>query len=111
MDTPQSPDQPLLQPSPVRVLVQTLTHLVPSDRVIYKPERNIGGDKLWSMYHRICQHQWGCEFQPDVHRWYSYGDDQFGYNNRPCFFLIDYGTAEDDENVPILPYEWTGEEL
>lgn len=45
-----------------------------------------------------------------MHRWNAYGDE-FGYNHRLCFFLVDYGSSSDDDEVPILSYEWTGESL
>lgn len=111
MDFPQRPGQPLLQPAPARVLVQTLTHLLPSDGKIYKPERNPGGDKLYSMLHRICQHVWSHSYDSDFFRWYGYNDDQLGYNNRPCFFLVDHGETDNEADVPVLAFEWTGEEL
>ncbi|GLB11179.1 hypothetical protein AtubIFM57258_007599 [Aspergillus tubingensis] len=78
-------DPPIeLTPSPMRVLVQTLTHLVPSDNLIAN----------------------------GLQRWYSYGDE-FGYNNRVCFFLLDYGTAPNgnDEEVPIQCFTWDGEKF
>jgi hypothetical protein len=105
---PKKPETPLLQPSPVRILVQTLTHLVPMDGVA--PKNDPASDKLISMLHRICQFQWNCKYTAGVHRWYTYGDE-FGYNNRLCFFLIDYGTTSNDDDVPTLCYEWTGESL
>ncbi|RDW93707.1 uncharacterized protein DSM5745_01029 [Aspergillus mulundensis] len=109
---PTNPSPNPLNPSPVRILVQTLTHLVPSDKKIWKPERNPGSDKVISMLHRMCQHVWGCAFDPErYHRWYTYGEEHLGYNSRACFFLIDTGTAEDDEQVPVLAFEWTGAEF
>jgi hypothetical protein len=86
---------------PIRVLVQTLTHLVPGD-----------GNYERSMFilNRICQHHWNCDFQSSKFRWAAY-NDQFSFNNRRCFFLVDYGESEDDGSVPILSYEWTGESL
>ena len=62
------------------------------------------------MFNRVCQHVWNCEFDEDVHRWYTCGDN-FGYNNRRCFFLVDYGTSANDDGVPVLCYDWTGETL
>jgi hypothetical protein len=104
----KDPEPLLLQQSPVRILVQTLTHLVPADGV--GPENDPYSDKLFSMFDRICKYQWNCKFDPEVLRWYSYGDE-FGYNDRLCFFLIDYGSSSNDEDVPILCYKWTGELL
>ncbi|OJZ85807.1 hypothetical protein ASPFODRAFT_46874 [Aspergillus luchuensis CBS 106.47] len=98
---------PTLSPSPIRVLVQTLTHLVPSTN--QAGEKNIYDDKLFTMLDTICQHTWKCDFDGHVHRWYTYGDE-FGYSHRMCFFLIDYGTAPggDDSKGPIVCYEWDG---
>ncbi|RJE25272.1 hypothetical protein PHISCL_02422 [Aspergillus sclerotialis] len=36
---------------------------------------------------------------------------QFGLNNKRCFFLVDYSESENDDEVPVLYYEWTGESL
>lgn len=105
------PTPPILSPRPIRILVQTLTHLVPSDKVIDNPERDLHGDKLISMLDRICKLTWGIGFTPRAHRFYSYGDDEFGYNHRPCFFLVDCGEAESDDDVPVRCYEWDGGEL
>ncbi|KAE8146783.1 hypothetical protein BDV25DRAFT_169609 [Aspergillus avenaceus] len=96
------------QPCPVRILVQTLTHLVPSD--IPNTDRDPYNIKFFSMLDRICRYHWNCDFAPEIHRCASYGDD-FAYNNRFCFFLIDYGTTSNDDDVPILCYEWTGQDL
>lgn len=92
---------PLQPKPPVRVLVQTLTHLVP------------GGDSIERtdfILNRMCQHHWACDFQSSKFRWTSYNDD-FALDNRRCFFLVDYGESENDDDVPVLPYEWTGESL
>ena len=106
---PEDAEQPLLQPSPIRVLVQTLTHLVPSDG-LEMSGNNTHLDKLTSILNRICRYHWNCDFDPSVFRWYTYGDE-FGYSNRRCFFLLDYGSSTNDDEVPILSYEWTGESL
>ncbi|GKZ26313.1 hypothetical protein AbraIFM66951_002255 [Aspergillus brasiliensis] len=97
-----------LTPSPIRILVQTLTHLVPSDNLIANGEPY--ADKLFSMLDRTCNHVWDYPFEPGLQRWYSYGDD-FGYDNRVCFFLLDYGDAPEgkDEEVPIQCFVWDGE--
>ncbi|GKZ32819.1 hypothetical protein AbraIFM66950_002452 [Aspergillus brasiliensis] len=100
----------ILHPSPLRILVQTLTHLVPSDNLIANGEPY--GDKLLSMLDRTCKHVWDFPYEPGLQRWYSYGDE-FGYNNRVCFFLLDYGTAPNgnDEEVPIRCFTWDGEKF
>ncbi|PWY87973.1 hypothetical protein BO94DRAFT_534977 [Aspergillus sclerotioniger CBS 115572] len=92
----------------MRILVQTLTHLVPSNTspdITKKTEPYTA--KLLSMLNLICKFIWNSGFQPGVQRWYTYGDE-FGYNNRMCFFLLDVGD-EDEEKVPIQCYEWDGE--
>ncbi|KAE8414051.1 hypothetical protein BDV36DRAFT_266426, partial [Aspergillus pseudocaelatus] len=33
-------------------------------------------------------------------------NDQFALNNRRCFFLVDYGESQNDDDVPVLSYEW-----
>ena len=92
----------LLKPDPpVRILVQTLTHLVPG---------NGGIEKRTLMLNRIFQHLWNCDFNAQEYRWNSY-NDAFAFNNRRCLFLVDYGQSPCDDNVPILSYEWTGESL
>ncbi|PWY78984.1 hypothetical protein BO83DRAFT_406610 [Aspergillus eucalypticola CBS 122712] len=87
---------PTLSLSPIRVLVQTLTHLVPSTN--QAGEKNIYDYKLFTMLDTICQHTWKCDFDGHVHRWYTYGDE-FGYSHRMC---------DDDSKVPIECYEWDG---
>ncbi|KAL4962314.1 uncharacterized protein BDV14DRAFT_202970 [Aspergillus stella-maris] len=89
---------PPLSPSPLRILIQTITHLIPSDELpeLIHPHSNPYGVKINSMLNRICQLTWGCAWEPGVHRWYGYGDDEFGYNNRLCFFVVDAGTTDND---------------
>ena len=86
---------------PVRILVQTLTHLVPG---------NDSFERTDLILNRICQHHWNCDFSAPKFRWASY-NTQFAFNNRRCFFLIDYGESQNDDDVPILFYEWTGDTL
>lgn len=86
---------------PVRILVQTLTHLVPGSGNM---------ERSFFMLDRMCQHHWNCDFEAPRFRWASY-NAQFASNNRRCFFLVDYGESDNDEDVPVLPYEWTGESL
>ncbi|KAF2105731.1 hypothetical protein BDV96DRAFT_655306 [Lophiotrema nucula] len=86
---------------PVRILVQTLTHLVPGKD---------SHERTYSMLDRMCQHHWNCDFSVPKFRWASH-NCQFAFNNRRCFFLIDYGESQNDDDVPVLSYEWTGEAL
>ncbi|KAB8223942.1 hypothetical protein BDV33DRAFT_199989 [Aspergillus novoparasiticus] len=55
-------------------------------------------------------HHWNCDFSVPKFRWASY-NDQSALNNRLCFFLVDYGESQNDDDVPVLSYEWTGESL
>lgn len=87
--------------TPVRVLVQTLTHLVPGET---------GPSRYAFIQNRICQDFWGREFEAPTFRFASYGDS-FALDNRRCFFLVDHGEADDAAAVPVLSYEWTGDEL
>ncbi|KAJ5180069.1 hypothetical protein N7492_003279 [Penicillium capsulatum] len=45
------------------------------------------------MLHRISRYHWYCPYWPFENRFYTHGDE-FGYNNRLCFFLVDHGTAK-----------------
>ncbi|KAH8685143.1 hypothetical protein BGZ61DRAFT_356160 [Ilyonectria robusta] len=88
----------------VRILLQTITHLVPgSDR----PE------KLAFIQNTVCQHHWKRDYDFAQERWYPYRD-YFGLKNRKCFFLIDHHGHDhtiQEEKVPVLWYKWTGESL
>lgn len=86
---------------PVRVLVQTLTHLVPGEG---------SHIKTWYILNMVCQKYWNCDFQAPKFRWASF-DAEFAFPNRRCFFLLDYGESENDDLVPIIALEWTGEIL
>ncbi|KAL3478060.1 hypothetical protein BJX99DRAFT_256828 [Aspergillus californicus] len=105
------PQPPPLSPRPLRVLVQTLTHLVPSDKLIGKAREDPYGDKVFSMLDRMCRFTWDVGFIPGCQRWSSYGDDELGYNHRLCFFLVDYGESENDEDVPVRCFEWDGQQF
>ncbi|EGY23785.1 uncharacterized protein VDAG_05223 [Verticillium dahliae VdLs.17] len=59
-----------------------------------------------SLYYLICQHHWNRDFDPERDRWSAYGA-RFGYPNRRCYILLDYGQSADNE-VPVLWYEWMG---
>ena len=84
---------------PLRILVQTKTHLVQ------------GADyheKKWFILDMICQHHWKRDYIPVRDRWSAHGT-KFGLTNRRCYFLLDHGETLDDNTVPVLWYEWTGE--
>ncbi|KAL7796952.1 hypothetical protein V8C43DRAFT_260694 [Trichoderma afarasin] len=100
METPTGESNPLPQyPGPVRILVQTVTSLVPG---------NDYGQRIDFIRNIVCQHHWNRDFDWNKDRWNSYGDN-FGYENRNCYFLIDHG--ESAEDPPILRYKWTGKSL
>ncbi|QYS93775.1 hypothetical protein H0G86_001143 [Trichoderma simmonsii] len=100
METPTGESNPPPQyPGPVRILVQTVTSLVPG---------NDYGQRIDFIRNIVCQHHWNRDFVWNKDRWNSYGDD-FGYENRNCYFLIDHG--ESTEDPPILWYKWTGKSL
>lgn len=100
MEAPTGESNPPLQhPGPVRILVQTVTNLVPG---------NDYGQRVEYIRNLICQHHWNRDFDWNKDRWNVYGD-QFGYENRKCYFLVDHG--ESTENPPILWYQWTGKSL
>jgi hypothetical protein len=86
---------------PVRILVQTLTHLF------------LGTDNMTRTYfilNKTSLHHWNCDFEAPKFRFASQ-NTQFALKNKRCFFLVDYGQTEDNSSVPILSYEWTGEIL
>ena len=101
-DETGSPETTALQQQPtgpVRILVQTKTHLVPGDKYAERIER---------MQNLICQHHWNRDFDWDQDRWNLYGAD-FGFDDRTCYFLMDHGESHTDP--PVLWYSWTGESL
>jgi hypothetical protein len=60
---------------------------------------------------KISQYHWGRDFE-DSDRFEAY-NAQFGYDNRPCHFLLDHGQSPNgnDDVVPLLWYKWTGKSL
>lgn len=86
---------------PVRILVQTLTHLVLG---------NDSYERTMSILNRVCQYHWNCDFSVPKFRWASY-NAEFAFNNRRCFFLVDHGESQNDDEVPVICYQWTGETL
>lgn len=106
IDTPDVPSSsapgPVEATGPIRILVQTETHLVPGD--LY-PE------KIELMRNIICQHHWNRDYDRHRDRCYVHGGE-FGYSHRVCYFLVDSGsTLSATENPPILWYRWMGDSL
>ena len=60
----------------------------------------------------ISQHHWNRDIEWSRDRFEAY-IAEFGYDNRACYFLVDHGQCPDgnDDAVPILWYQWTGETL
>lgn len=101
----QSPSDPI-PTGPLRILVQTKTHLVPGD---------FYGDKIQRMQNLICQHVWGRDFTVGSDRWNGHGTE-FGYENRTCFFLVDCGMTAEYGETPtddpkVIWYRWRGDTL
>ncbi|KAI0399362.1 hypothetical protein F4802DRAFT_590067 [Xylaria palmicola] len=111
-DSSSSPEpEPVLAvPDPVRILVETSTHLVPG---------RLHGERVQRMRNVICQYHWRRDFDDGKDRCYVYGlggkgpgGGGGGGQPRVCFFMVDSGeTASRNENPPILRYRWTGEDL
>ncbi|QRD83743.1 hypothetical protein F9C07_1633723 [Aspergillus flavus] len=79
--TEGSVPNPMRPEPPVRILVQTLTHLVPD---------NGNFERTDFILNRICQHHWNCDLRVPKFHWASY-NNKFALNNRLCFLLVDYG--------------------
>jgi len=86
---------------PVQILVQTLTHLVP---------RNDRFNRIDLISDRICHYHWNCNFTVPKFRW-APDNAQIGLNNRRCFALVNYGKSQNDDDVPVMSYNWTDESL
>lgn len=84
---------------PVRILVQTVTHLVPG---------NDYAQRVKYLQDLICQHHWNGYFDRDQDRGNVYGH-HFGYVNRNCYFLIDHGRSQSGEDPLVLWYKRTGD--
>jgi len=100
------PNAPLQDPGkmlarPLRILVQTVTNIVPG---------NDYAERVEYMRNLICQHHWNRDFDRDQDRWNVYGH-HFGYETRNCCFLIDHGHSESSEDPPVLWYKLTGKSL
>ncbi|KAL2147268.1 hypothetical protein VTI28DRAFT_10258 [Corynascus sepedonium] len=90
---------------PLRVLVQTKTHLVPGDKFTEFRQR------FEAMRRMICHHVWGRDFDRFRERFWSKGE--FDLNDRDCWFFVDHcdPSSELDPNLPLLRYRWTGTEF
>ncbi|KAK2739594.1 hypothetical protein FQN57_006556 [Myotisia sp. PD_48] len=86
---------------PIRILVETVTGLVPGKGDF---------DRTFFILDHICQYHWNCDFKTPEFRWMSY-NAFYAFPNKRCFFVVDHGKSENDDDVPILCYRWTGEAL
>ena len=86
---------------PIRILVQTKTHLVPGNDYFEK--------KLFILDATSNRHL-NRNYIPEKDRHYTRGA-QFGYPDHRCYFLLDHGQASNDDEVPVMGYEWTGNTL
>ena len=93
---------PLNPEPPVRVLVQTLTHLVPGDGNVERSE---------FLLNKMCQHHWGCDFDVPRFRWASTTAMSSLSTTDVVSSSLTTANLENDDDVPILCYEWTGESL
>ncbi|KAK4234786.1 hypothetical protein C8A03DRAFT_46963 [Achaetomium macrosporum] len=92
--------------SPVRVLVQTQTHLVPGDR------STEFGERYDAMVNLICQHVWQREYDKFRERVWNY-HCHFALDNVECWFLVDHHGPDPSPppDPPIVWYRWTGTEF
>jgi hypothetical protein len=88
------------EPPATRLLVQTRTHLVPGDDYT---------ERIRHMKNLVCQHHWHRDFDPAQDRWYAYRDN-FGYDNRRCYFLVDHGQVQGGAPA-LIWYKWNGQSL
>ncbi|OOF94897.1 hypothetical protein ASPCADRAFT_208552 [Aspergillus carbonarius ITEM 5010] len=68
------------------------------------------------MFNKICQYHWHCDSSSPDFRCHSFTDsptdkDGFLSPDRRWFFLVDYGTSADPDDVPVLSYELVGESV
>ena len=96
------PSEPIKDSGDIlRILVQTKTDLVPG---------NGYEERVENMRNLICQHHWKRDFDEHQDRWNVYGQ-QFGYERRTCYFLVDHGYLEPPGEPPTLWYRWTRDSL
>ena len=91
---------------PVRVLVQTKTHLVPGDKSIIFMRR------IDRMVDLICQRVWQRDYDLRRERKWMHGGE-FAIDNRPVWFLIDHHGPDPVPipDPPVVWYTWTGTDL
>ncbi|GKZ85405.1 hypothetical protein AnigIFM56816_011176 [Aspergillus niger] len=90
---------------PIRILVDTRIHLLPGDT---------NEDRNSYLINHICQLHWHTRFTPTKYRRYAFSTERYPTESTRCLFLVDYGhtaSKEEDEDVPVVYYSWTGENL
>ena len=92
--------------TPVRILVQTQTHLVPGNR------STEFGERYGAMVNLICQHVWQRGYDKFRERVWTY-HCYFALDDIECWFLIDHHGPDPSPPLepPIVWYRWTGTEL
>ncbi|KAI1099037.1 hypothetical protein F4804DRAFT_349688 [Jackrogersella minutella] len=86
--------------TPMRVAVQTKTHLVPGDDFY---------DRCQKINNLICQHLWNQDHEYTKYRWSIYRAE-FAFHNRTCYFFLDHCRTNNDE-PPVSWYKWKGTEF
>ncbi len=88
---------------PVRVLVQTGTHLISDDRDQWREGK---------MQDLICQHVWGRDFHKFRERGWNY-HCHWTINSSECWFLVDHHGPgpTPPPDPPLIWYQWTRAEL
>ena len=94
------------QDRPVRVLVQTKTHLVPGDKSTSILVR------IHAMNDMICDLVWQRHYDRHRERAWDY-KCEFAVDNVECWFLVDHHGPDSSlpPDPPVLWYKWTGTEL
>jgi hypothetical protein len=92
--------------TPVRILVQTQTHLVPGDRFTEF------GERFDAMVDLICQHVWQRRYDKFRERVWNY-HCHFAVDNVECWLLVDHHGPDPSPppQPPVIWYRWTGTEL
>lgn len=91
---------------PVRILVQTKTHLVPGEKSTGFMQR------VDSMVNLICHHVWQRDYDLRRERKWMHGGE-FSIDNRPVWFLVDHHGPDAVlvPDPPVVWYTWTGTDL
>ncbi|KAK2757938.1 hypothetical protein FQN54_004344 [Arachnomyces sp. PD_36] len=80
---------------PLRLLVSSWPHLVP------------GNNKMNFLEQGVCRHHFNRRFVHSQFRVSASNCDNRREKER-CHVLLDYGEADNDDDVPVVSYEWNG---